>query len=141
MSFRPDLTGEFRIVLQEAPPIVTPPTLRVEAADALEAERLDRVTEALAARVRGVLVFTRGSRRSGRHLPARRTEDAPRTTGMAGRSVTEGAAPLIVSRSGRVASMRLNRPQVLNALDPSLVESLRGALEEAGSDPGVGCSS
>ena len=57
-EFRPDLTGEFRIVLQEAPPIVTPPTLRVEIADALEAERLDRVKEALAARVRGVLVFT-----------------------------------------------------------------------------------
>jgi enoyl-CoA hydratase len=53
--------------------------------------------------------------------------------------VTEGAAPLIVSRSGRVASMRLNRPHVLNALDPTLVEALRSAVEEAGSDSGVGC--
>ena len=48
-------------------------------------------------------------------------------------------APLLVERVGRVAVLRLNRPQVLNALSPTLVDALRAAVEAAGADPAVGC--
>ena len=47
--------------------------------------------------------------------------------------------PLLVERVGRVAVLQLNRPHVLNALDPALVDALRGAVEAAGADPAVGC--
>jgi enoyl-CoA hydratase/carnithine racemase len=46
---------------------------------------------------------------------------------------------LLIERSGRVAVLRLNRPRVLNALDPGLVEALRMAVAEVGADPSVGC--
>jgi enoyl-CoA hydratase/carnithine racemase len=48
-------------------------------------------------------------------------------------------APLLVERAGRVAVLRLNRPHVLNALDPELVQALRVATESAGRDKSVGC--
>jgi enoyl-CoA hydratase/carnithine racemase len=48
-------------------------------------------------------------------------------------------APLLVERSGRVAILRLNRPRVLNALSPALVEALHRAVETAGADPSIGC--
>jgi phenylacetate-CoA ligase len=57
-EFRPLLTGEFRIVLDEPPPLVAPPRLRVEAAADLPAERAATVAADLAARVRGLLTFT-----------------------------------------------------------------------------------
>lgn len=47
--------------------------------------------------------------------------------------------PLVIERSGRVAILRLNRPLVLNALDPALVEALLAAVEAAGADPSIGC--
>ena len=49
------------------------------------------------------------------------------------------AGPLLVERVGRVAVLRLNRPHVLNALDPALVDALRVAVEAAGTDAAVGC--
>jgi enoyl-CoA hydratase/carnithine racemase len=52
---------------------------------------------------------------------------------------TGAEPPLIVGREGRVATLRLNRPEVLNALDPGLVGALVEAVEAAGRDPGVGC--
>lgn len=57
-EFRPRLRGEFRIVLDEPPPLVAPPRLLVEAADGLEPERLHGVADALASRLRDVLVFS-----------------------------------------------------------------------------------
>lgn len=50
-----------------------------------------------------------------------------------------GESPLLVERVGRVAILRLNRPRVLNALSPALVEALIAAAETARSDPDVGC--
>ncbi len=47
-------------------------------------------------------------------------------------------APLLVERLGRVLVLRLNRPHVLNALDPGLVEALRAAVEAGGADPATG---
>lgn len=50
-----------------------------------------------------------------------------------------GTESLIVERSGRVAVLRLNRPDALNALDPGLVGALSEAVERAARDPGIGC--
>ena len=47
-------------------------------------------------------------------------------------------APLLVEREGRVAILRLNRPRVLNALSPALVDALIAVVVAAGSDPDVG---
>jgi enoyl-CoA hydratase/carnithine racemase len=52
--------------------------------------------------------------------------------------MTEGS-PLLVERSGRVVVLRLNRPHVLNALSPGLVQALRDAVETAAEDPSTGC--
>jgi phenylacetate-CoA ligase len=57
-EFRPDLSGEFRIVLEEPPPLVAPPRLRVEGTPGVPAERLAETANVLAARIRAVLVFT-----------------------------------------------------------------------------------
>ncbi len=57
-EFRPRLRGEFRIVLDEPPPLVAPPRLLVEAAEGLAPERLHGVADALASRLRDVLVFS-----------------------------------------------------------------------------------
>jgi enoyl-CoA hydratase/carnithine racemase len=48
-------------------------------------------------------------------------------------------APLLFERHGRVVVLRLNRPRVLNALNPELVRALREAVRSAGSDPATGC--
>lgn len=50
-----------------------------------------------------------------------------------------GAPVLLAERHGRVAILRLNRPDKLNALSPELVDALREAVEAAGRDGGVGC--
>ena len=47
--------------------------------------------------------------------------------------------PVLVHRAGRVAILRLNRPQVLNALSPELVAALLCEVDRAASDPSVGC--
>jgi enoyl-CoA hydratase/carnithine racemase len=46
---------------------------------------------------------------------------------------------LVVERFGRVLVLRLNRPQVLNALSPALVEALTSAARAADADESVGC--
>ena len=46
---------------------------------------------------------------------------------------------LLMERRGAVAILTLNRPQVLNALSDSLVESLVRALEELDRDPEIRC--
>ncbi len=43
-----------------------------------------------------------------------------------------------VSREARVLSLTLNRPTVLNALDATMLQEIRGAVELAGEDPEVG---
>lgn len=53
--------------------------------------------------------------------------------------MTAAQPSLVVERSGRVEILRLNRPAVLNALDPELVGALVAAVERAGGDRSVGC--
>ena len=48
-------------------------------------------------------------------------------------------APLIVEQAGRVTILRLNRPRVLNALSPQLVDALIRAVGVAAADSGTGC--
>jgi len=57
-GFRPELTGEFQILLDEPPPITRPPRLRVEHGEALGPEELDRLRDRLTRRIQEVLVFT-----------------------------------------------------------------------------------
>jgi phenylacetate-CoA ligase len=57
-SLRPAVTGEFQIVLEEPPPLVRPPRLRVEHEDRLGPEDLERLHDRLARRIREVLMFT-----------------------------------------------------------------------------------
>jgi enoyl-CoA hydratase/carnithine racemase len=45
---------------------------------------------------------------------------------------------LEISRSGRVLTLRLNRPDKRNALNTELCRQLVGALEDGDSDPGIG---
>jgi phenylacetate-CoA ligase len=58
LSMRPDVTGEFQIVLQEPPPFTNPPLVRVEYADHLGGDDMDRLRDRLARRIREALVFT-----------------------------------------------------------------------------------
>ena len=44
---------------------------------------------------------------------------------------------LLVERDGPVATLVMNRPKTLHALDPELLQGLSRALHEAASDPGV----
>jgi len=57
-EFRPLLSGEFRIVLAEPPPLVTPPHVLAERAPDLAPERHDLVAGELGARIRSLLGFT-----------------------------------------------------------------------------------
>jgi len=45
--------------------------------------------------------------------------------------------PILRRMDGAVAVLTLNRPQVLNALNPDLLISLKVAVEDAGADPAV----
>jgi len=47
------------------------------------------------------------------------------------------AEPVLVTTDGAVTTLTLNRPDVLNALTPELVEQLGDALEQVRDDPGV----
>jgi enoyl-CoA hydratase/carnithine racemase len=49
------------------------------------------------------------------------------------------AAPLLVERDGAVVTLRLDRPHVLNALSPTLVEALLDAVEAVGRDAEARC--
>lgn len=46
---------------------------------------------------------------------------------------------LLIERHGRVALIRLNRPQTRNALSTSLMQELLSTLQSLDSDPQVGC--
>lgn len=46
-------------------------------------------------------------------------------------------APVLVSRDGAVATITLNRPSALNALDLAMVDALIPAVADAGADPSV----
>jgi enoyl-CoA hydratase/carnithine racemase len=46
---------------------------------------------------------------------------------------------LLIERHGRVALIRLNRPQARNALSTSLMQELLATLQSLDSDPQVGC--
>ncbi|MFN4089505.1 MAG: enoyl-CoA hydratase/isomerase family protein [Alphaproteobacteria bacterium] len=48
-------------------------------------------------------------------------------------------APILVERAGAVATVTLNRPQVLNALDMAMAEALRAAMLDLEHDADVRC--
>jgi enoyl-CoA hydratase len=52
----------------------------------------------------------------------------------------EPASPdrVIVRQDGRVLSLTLNRPDVLNAIDHAMLTAIRDAIERAGREPSVG---
>jgi len=52
--------------------------------------------------------------------------------------MADAAGPVLVTSEGSVTTITLNRPEVLNALTPELVERLGDALEAAAADPDVG---
>ncbi|MBI3760831.1 MAG: hypothetical protein HY260_03085 [Chloroflexi bacterium] len=52
------MTGEFQILLDQAPPITRDPRLRVEYGESVEADDLDKLKTRLTRRIRDVLVFT-----------------------------------------------------------------------------------
>ncbi len=58
VGMRPALTGEFQIVLTQAPPITENPLIRAEYGQGVSADELAGLRERLAGRVRDVLVFT-----------------------------------------------------------------------------------
>ena len=58
VGFRPQLTGEFQILLPEPPPITSAPRLRVEYSESVGPEEREAVRARLARRIREVLVFT-----------------------------------------------------------------------------------
>ena len=47
--------------------------------------------------------------------------------------------PLIVTRDGGVVLVRMNRPEVLNALNSGVMRALAALLKPLDRDPGVGC--
>ena len=49
------------------------------------------------------------------------------------------SGPVLTERAGAVAVVTLNRPEVLNALDPALAEALRAAALELEADAAVRC--
>jgi phenylacetate-CoA ligase len=57
-EFRPWLSGQFRILLEEPPPLVTPPAVIVEAAPDVPPDRLREIAEDLTARIRTALMFS-----------------------------------------------------------------------------------
>ncbi|HEV8676985.1 MAG TPA: AMP-binding protein [Methylomirabilota bacterium] len=57
-GFRPELTGEFQILLDDPPPITRDPRLRVEYGESVRPEALARLRERVTRRIRDVLVFT-----------------------------------------------------------------------------------
>lgn len=48
-------------------------------------------------------------------------------------------APIVVERTGAVATVTLNRPKVLNALDLTMAQAFRGAVLELEQDAAVRC--
>lgn len=58
LSMRPAVTGEYQIVLREAPPLTNPPLVRVEYDDHLDGSEVERLRDRLVRRIREALVFT-----------------------------------------------------------------------------------
>src|SRR5947207_15775201 len=52
-----------------------------------------------------------------------------------GRAMSD--APVLVSRDGAVATITLNRPSALNALDLAMVDAMIPAFADAAADPSV----
>ncbi|MBI3458145.1 MAG: phenylacetate--CoA ligase family protein [Candidatus Rokubacteria bacterium] len=57
-GFRPELTGEFQILLQDPPPIAKEPVLRVEYGQGVPIDELGGLRARLVRRIRDLLVFT-----------------------------------------------------------------------------------
>lgn len=57
-QFRPDVTGEFRIVLDEPPPIVAAPRLRIECTAAMEPTVMPELAARIADRIRDILMVS-----------------------------------------------------------------------------------
>jgi enoyl-CoA hydratase len=51
----------------------------------------------------------------------------------------EGIMNILVEQIGRVVVMRLNRPEMLNALNSDIMHELVTTMQELDRDPGVGC--
>src|SRR5689334_23071794 len=68
---------------------------------------------------------------------------APASSGGSARCCASGEVsmpePIVVTQSGAVITVTLNRPETRNILVPDLVEALLGALDAAERDPGVSC--
>jgi phenylacetate-CoA ligase len=58
LGMRPAVTGEYQIVLREAPPLTNPPLVRVEYENHLAPGDIDALRDRLARRIREALVFT-----------------------------------------------------------------------------------
>jgi 2-(1,2-epoxy-1,2-dihydrophenyl)acetyl-CoA isomerase len=56
-----------------------------------------------------------------------------------GRPETDATAPVVVERDGSVATVRLNRPDAMNALTVATKEALLAALTEVAEDASVRC--
>ncbi len=54
-------------------------------------------------------------------------------------SPTPADGPVLVERSGAVATVRLHRPEAMNALDLQTKVALRDALQQVADDPSVRC--
>lgn len=54
-------------------------------------------------------------------------------------AATSSTAPVVVERDGTVATVRLNRPDAMNALDTPTKEALLAALTEVADDEAVRC--
>lgn len=48
-------------------------------------------------------------------------------------------APVLIETDGAVTTIRLNRPEVMNALDTAAKVALRDAVQEVAADPDVRC--
>lgn len=57
-GFRPELSGEFQVVLEERPPLTQPPIVRAELASEMPAMDRDHLRDRIVERIRQLLVFT-----------------------------------------------------------------------------------
>ncbi len=124
-EFRPAVNGEFQVVLRDAPPHALAPLVRVALAEPL-AGRRPGAARPVGSRTGSTSCWCSARRWSWsrpRHSPAPRRRPAG-SSGPIGRAHMSDAAPLVVERVGAVVVLRLDRPHVLNALSPALVEAL-----------------
>src|SRR3989304_9480994 len=73
-------------------------------------------------------------------LPRRqRYESAAKRSAGAGREGAEMSEVVQVERNGGVATIRMNRPERMNAYNPEMGKALLSAVADASVDPSVRC--